>query len=51
MITPEPIGNYAAMWGEGPIWHANRLLYVDIETYKIIAFNPKTGEETFWYVG
>lgn len=51
MITPEPIGTYASMWGEGPIWHTNRLLYVDIETYKIIAFNPKTGEETFWYVG
>ena len=51
MITPEPISNYVSVWGEGPIWHDNRLLYVDIEAHKILAFDPKSGTETIWNVG
>ena len=51
MITPEIVGAYTSVWGEGPLWDKNRLLYVDIETHKIIAFNPVTGEEKVWDVG
>ncbi|MBB5039069.1 SMP-30/gluconolactonase/LRE family protein [Prosthecobacter dejongeii] len=51
MIIPEIVGAYTSVWGEGPLWDKNRLLYVDIETHKIIAFNPVTGEEKIWDVG
>ena len=51
MITPEPISNHVSVWGEGPIWHGNRLLYVDIEAHKILAFDPASGKETIWNVG
>ena len=50
-LTPEPISNHVSVWGEGPIWHGDRLLYVDIETHKIIAFTPSTGAEQIWNVG
>ncbi|MDZ4403665.1 SMP-30/gluconolactonase/LRE family protein [Prosthecobacter sp.] len=50
-MTPEPISNHVSEWGEGPIWHQGRLLYVDIETHKIIAFKPDTGDEKIWDVG
>ncbi|MDB6120315.1 MAG: Gluconolaconase [Verrucomicrobiaceae bacterium] len=50
-MTPEPISNHVSVWGEGPIWHLNRLLYVDIEAHKIIAFDPISGKETVWDVG
>lgn len=49
--TPEPIGKYIATWGEGPIWHQDRLFYVDIEAHKVIRLDPKSGEETVWDVG
>jgi sugar lactone lactonase YvrE len=51
MNSPEPIGNHVSLWGEGPIWHRDRLLYVDIEGHKVIAFNPSTQEEKIWNVG
>jgi len=51
MVKPEPISNHVSIWGEGPIWHQERLLYVDIESHKIIAFTPATGEEKIWNVG
>jgi len=50
-MTPEPISNHVSVWGEGPIWHNDRLLYVDIEAHKIIAFTPDTGDEKIWDVG
>ncbi len=49
--APEPIGHYSSTWGEGPIWHGHRLIYVDIEAHKIIAFEPATGVEKIWPVG
>ena len=49
--TPEPIGYYSSTWGEGPIWHGNHLIYVDIEAHKIVAFEPATGVEKIWPVG
>lgn len=47
----EPVGTYISKWGEGPIWHGNALLYVDIEAHKVIRFNPDTGVEEVWDVG
>lgn len=49
--TPTPVGTHISKWGEGPIWHGNRLLYVDIEAHKIIAFDPSSGAEKIWDVG
>ncbi len=51
LMSPEPISNYTSVWGEGPIWHNDRLLYVDIEDHKIISFTPSTGAEKIWDVG
>ena len=45
MTQVEPIGNYRAQWGEGPIWHDGALIYVDIENGMIIRLNPETGDE------
>lgn len=50
-MTPELISNHVSEWGEGPIWHGDRLIYVDIETHKIVALTPSTGEEKIWDVG
>ena len=51
MVKPEPISNHVSVWGEGPMCHQERLLYVDIESHKILAFTPATGEEKIWNVG
>ena len=48
---PEPIGTHVSLWGEGPLWHRGRLLYVDIEAHKILSFDPITGQEKIWDVG
>ncbi|MBL9130473.1 MAG: SMP-30/gluconolactonase/LRE family protein, partial [Verrucomicrobiaceae bacterium] len=50
-MNPTPISTHISVWGEGPLWHHDRLLYVDIEAHKIIAFTPATGEEKIWDVG
>lgn len=50
-MTFEPVGNYRAQWGEGPIWTGDRLVYVDIEKHKVISFDPASGEEQSWDVG
>lgn len=49
--NPTPVGKHVSQWGEGPIWYGNRLLYVDIEAFKIVAFDPATGAEQIWDVG
>lgn len=49
--TPEPVGSFISQWGEGPIWHHDHLLYVDIEAHKVVRFDPVTGKETVWDVG
>lgn len=51
MIKPETVGKHISVWGEGPLWDKNRLLYVDIEAYKILAFDPISGTEKIWDVG
>jgi sugar lactone lactonase YvrE len=50
-MKPELISKHVSVWGEGPIWHNDRLLYVDIEAHKIISITPSTGEEKIWDVG
>ncbi len=50
-IGVELIGTYEAQWGEGPIWHDNRLLYVDIEGHKVVQFDPGSGSEDIIDVG
>jgi sugar lactone lactonase YvrE len=51
MIKPEVVGEQVSVWGEGPLWWGERLLYVDIEAHKITAFTPQTGREQVWHVG
>lgn len=48
---PELAGTYVSQWGEGPLWHRDHLLYVDIEDHKVIRFDPVSGKETIWDVG
>jgi sugar lactone lactonase YvrE len=50
MITPDIVGTHLSVWGEGPLWDQNRLLYVDIEAHKIIRFDPVSGAEKIWDV-
>lgn len=50
-LSPQPVGNHVSVWGEGPLWHQDRLLYVDIEAHKILAYHPATGAEQVWDVG
>lgn len=49
--TPEPVGTYTSTWGEGPLWDTDSLLYVDIESHKVLRYNPVTGDEKIWDVG
>lgn len=49
--TPTPVGTHISQWGEGPLWNGSRLLYVDIEAYKIVAFDPVAETEKIWDVG
>lgn len=51
MIQVEPVGKYISVWGEGPIWNQDRLLYVDIEAHRILSYHPFTQEEKIWNVG
>ncbi len=51
MIQVETVGTQISVWGEGPIWHRDRLLYVDIESHKIHSFDPAFGAEQTWDVG
>ncbi|MEM9481770.1 MAG: SMP-30/gluconolactonase/LRE family protein [Verrucomicrobiota bacterium] len=44
-MIPEPIGTRKSLWGEGPLWHEGRLIYVDIEGHAVVIFDPSTGEE------
>lgn len=50
-IAAELMGEYRAQWGEGPIWHDGRLLYVDIEWHRVVEFDPAAGAENVIEVG
>ena len=47
----KPIGARVSAWGEGPIWWANALHYVDIEGHAIVRLDPDSGAETVWDMG
>jgi sugar lactone lactonase YvrE len=51
MQKPEVVGERVSQWGEGPLWAGDRLLYVDIESHLVVAFDPESGQEKSWPVG
>ena len=50
-VEPEVTGNYRAQWGEGPVWWQGRLYYVDIESGRVLAYDPCGGAEQYWETG
>ena len=50
-VEPEVAGNYRAQWGEGPVWWRGWLYYVDIEGCRVVAYDPRSGEEKWWEIG
>lgn len=45
------LGTIRSKWGEGPVFHRDRLYYVDIEGHKVVALDPVGGGEQCWEVG
>lgn len=45
------VGSYRAKWGEGPLWWAGVLYYVDIEGHRVLRYDPATGSEDSWDLG
>ncbi|WP_269525767.1 SMP-30/gluconolactonase/LRE family protein [Coraliomargarita parva] len=50
-ISIQTIGKFVSIWGEGPIWWGDSLLYVDINGHKLVKLNPDSGEEQVWDMG
>ena len=50
METIDLVGDYSAQWGEGPIWWAGKLVYVDIEKHLVLQVDPVSGLERKWDV-
>ncbi len=50
-ITINPLGARQSLWGEGPVWWQERLLYVDIEGHAIVELNCESGVETVYSIG
>ncbi|MEZ5300130.1 MAG: SMP-30/gluconolactonase/LRE family protein [Verrucomicrobiales bacterium] len=46
-----PVGEAVSLWGEGPLWWGDALLYVDIEGRKLRRFDPASGEDRAWEAG
>lgn len=46
METIDTVGDYRAQWGEAPIWWNKQLIYVDIESHRVLSYNPTSGKET-----
>ena len=51
MPTVEPVTTITCQWGEGPIWWAGSLYFVDIEGRKIHRYTPESGEIRTWESG
>ncbi|MEM7699287.1 MAG: SMP-30/gluconolactonase/LRE family protein [Verrucomicrobiota bacterium] len=47
----ELIGKTESRWGEGPVWHEEKLLFVDIEGHTIRRLDPGPGDEEVWEIG
>lgn len=45
MNTPRSISDTRAILGEGPVWHQEQLLWVDIEGRQILVHDPASGED------
>ena len=50
-INVSVVGAFQAQWGEGPVWHRDRLLYVDIEGRLVIEFDPASSREVRFDTG
>lgn len=50
-MTVEPLGDKVTVWGEGPIWHQEKLWYVDIEAHDIVCYDPQTRQHQTHAVG
>lgn len=50
-ITVSTIGSRISIWGEGPIWWQNKLVYVDIEGHALVELVPETGSEKVYPIG
>jgi len=51
MLEITPVGTTISKWGEGPVWWRGVLYFVDIESHRVHAFDPASGEERTWDVG
>jgi sugar lactone lactonase YvrE len=45
---PRPVFHAETTLGEGPVWHAGALWFVDIKRYHIHRFDPATGHAQRW---
>lgn len=45
MNKAKPIGERISKWGEGPLYHDNKIVYVDIESHAIIFYSPEEDKE------
>jgi sugar lactone lactonase YvrE len=50
-ISVQPIGARRSLWGEGPVWWQQRLLYVDIQGHAIVELNCENGDESIYPIG
>ncbi len=50
-ITIHPLGTRQSLWGEGPVWWQEQLLYVDIEGHTIVQLCCDSGAEVAYSVG
>ncbi len=50
-MKAEIVTQQLSKWGEGPLWHNGRIIYVDIEGHQIRRYDPASGEEGSWDVG
>lgn len=48
MGPAEPIGQRRSLWGEGPLWIGDHLLYVDIAGKAIVQMKLPAGPEQVW---
>ena len=50
-ITVTTIGTRISVWGEGPIWWQDKLVYVDIEGHALIELDPSNESEKVYPMG
>lgn len=50
-VVAEALGVPNAHLGEGPVWHADALWFVDIESHRLHRYAPRSGELTTYDAG